>query len=53
MSASGHYTGNGRTKPTLATDNEAGFPEFLGPNRPLTSLKEVAIIGLGSLRIED
>jgi hypothetical protein len=53
LGASEHFTGDGATKPTFAAGGKpAGFPEYLGPNRPLAEIKELAVIGLGAVRIE-
>lgn len=51
MSAAEHFTGDGMSKPTIVGDAKppAGFPEFLGPNRALAALPEVAVVGLGTL----
>jgi hypothetical protein len=53
MSASEHYTGDGTSRPTINGGGRrpAGFPEFLGPNRPLAELPEVAVIGLGAIKV--
>ncbi len=55
MGASEHYRGDGRTKLTLAGKRKprAGFPEYLGPNAELTALPVMAIIGLGTIRVEE
>ncbi|MCE9562977.1 MAG: hypothetical protein K8U57_13115 [Planctomycetes bacterium] len=53
--ASEHYRGDGRTKLTLAGKRKprAGFLEFLGPNTELKDLPVLAIVGLGTLRVEE
>jgi hypothetical protein len=53
MSVAEHFSGDGKTKPTIAEGGKLpkGMPEFLGPNRRLTELREVAVIGLGALRV--
>jgi hypothetical protein len=53
LSVSPHFTGDGTSRPmSLITPPKApGFPEFLGPNRPLKSLPAVAVIGLGCIKI--
>ncbi|AWM40920.1 hypothetical protein GobsT_05110 [Gemmata obscuriglobus] len=53
--ASEHYTGDGRTKLTLAGKKKprAGFPEFLAPNAELKGLPAVAVVSLGALRVSD
>ena len=55
MSASEHFTGNGRCKPTIVGTSKppVGFPEFLGPNREVTKLPEIAVIRLGALQIAE
>ncbi|VTR98547.1 hypothetical protein [Tuwongella immobilis] len=55
FSATVHYTGDGNTLPTLIRRGTVpkGFPEFLAPNRKLTELEEVAIIGVGSLNLTE
>ncbi len=55
MSAAEHFSGDGTSKPTLMGQGEppAGFPEFLGPNRELSALPEIAVIGLGKLRVAE
>lgn len=57
MSLAEHYSGDGTSTPTALKKDQAklpvGFPEFLGPNRKMTTLTEVAVIGLGSLRLEN
>ncbi len=47
------FRGDGATQRTfVAPGKEArGFPEFLGPNRELTRLPEVAVIRLGCLKV--
>ena len=51
MSLSEHFSGDGATKPTMVgqAKSPAGFPEFIGPNRLIVDLPEVAVIGLGAL----
>jgi hypothetical protein len=53
MSVAEHFSGDGTSKPTIVGQVKPplGFPEFLGPNREVRLLPEVAIIGLGALRI--
>jgi hypothetical protein len=53
MGAAEHFSGDGRSKPTILYKGKLpkGFPEFIGPNREVTALPEVAVIGLGALRI--
>lgn len=55
LGASEHFRGDGRTKLTLAGRRKprAGFPEFLGPNTELKDLPAVAVVSLGTLRIEE
>ncbi len=52
-----HFRGNGRTHNEVldpeGVQPEAGLIEFVGPNRKLKDLPEVAIIHLGRLNIED
>jgi hypothetical protein len=52
-----HFRGNGRTHNEVldpeGLDPEAGLIEFVGPNRKIKDLPEVAIIHLGRLAIED
>jgi hypothetical protein len=47
------FTGDGTSMRTFTGPGKRppGFPEFLGPNRELTALPEVAVIGLGALRV--
>jgi hypothetical protein len=51
-----HFLGNGRTHDEVldpdGRDPGAGLVEFVGPNRPISDLAEVAIIHLGQLTIE-
>ncbi len=50
MSANSHFRGTGTTENTLNPANRLkGVPEFIGPNKYLTDLKEVAVIELGSM----
>jgi hypothetical protein len=52
LGASEHFTGDGTSQPAIfAKGKTTGFPEFLGPNRELVALPEVAIIGLGSVQV--
>jgi hypothetical protein len=53
MSLAEHFSGDGATKPTIVGQAKppAGFPEFIGPNRLVVELPEVAVIGLGALRV--
>jgi hypothetical protein len=53
MGASQHFTGTGACKPTISAKSEAGaaFPEFLGPNRKLKCIRELAVISLGTLKV--
>lgn len=53
MSLSEHFTGDGTSQPTMVDRARpaAGFPEFVGPNREIAALPEVAIIGLGALSV--
>ncbi len=55
IGASEHFRGDGKTKLTLAGRSKprAGYPEFLGPNSELSKLPMVAIVGLGTLRVEE
>jgi hypothetical protein len=55
IGASEHFRGDGKTKLTLAGRRKprAGFPEFLGPNTELKDLPAVAVVSLGTLRIEE
>jgi hypothetical protein len=55
LGASEHFRGDGKTKLTLAGRRKprAGFPEFLGPNTELKDLPAVAVVSLGTLRIEE
>jgi hypothetical protein len=55
MAAAEHFTGDGTSKPTLVGSNKParGYPEFLGPNRQLAALPELAVIDLGALRIAE
>ena len=55
LAAAEHFTGDGTSKPTLvgAGKTPRGYPEFLGPNRQLTALPELAVIDLGALRIAE
>jgi hypothetical protein len=50
-----HFRGNGRTLNEIVdpagVQHEAGLFEFVGPNAPVKSLPEVAIIDLGQLTI--
>jgi len=50
-----HFRGNGRTLNEIVdpagVQHEAGLFEFIGPNAPVKSLPEVAIIDLGRLSI--
>jgi hypothetical protein len=52
-----HFRGNGRTLNELVdpqgVQQEAGLREFIGPNRNLNTLPEIAIIDLGALKIQD
>ena len=52
-----HFRGNGRTHNEVRDPEgrqpEAGLLEFVGPNRKIKTLPEVAIIHLGRLTIED
>lgn len=52
-----HFRGNGRTLNELVdpqgVQQEAGLREFIGPNRNLNTLPEIAIIDLGTLKIQD
>ena len=52
-----HFRGNGRTHNEVldpeGLEPEAGLIEFVGPNRKIKDLPEVAIIYLGRLAIED
>jgi hypothetical protein len=52
-----HFRGNGRTHNEVldpeGLEPEAGLIEFVGPNRKIKDLPEVAIIHLGRLAIED
>jgi hypothetical protein len=53
MSLAEHYSGDGATKSTMLGQAKPppGFPEFIGPNRLVVDLPEVAVIGLGALRV--
>jgi hypothetical protein len=53
MGASEHFSGDGKSKPTMNGQSKppTGFPEFLGPNRELMNLPEIAVIGLGKLQV--
>jgi hypothetical protein len=52
-----HFLGTGRTQNEVldpdGLDPVAGVVVFIGPNRPIRDLAEVAIIHLGQLCIED
>jgi hypothetical protein len=52
-----HFRGNGRTHNEVSDpagqQPEAGLLEFVGPNRKIKMLPEVAIVHLGRLTIED
>jgi hypothetical protein len=50
-----HFSGDGSCKPTILGKDKppVGFPEYLGPNRSLTALPEVAVIGLGALSVSE
>jgi hypothetical protein len=52
-----HFRGTGRTQNVIidpdGTKTESGLLEFVGPNRKLKDLPEVAIVELGKLMIED
>ena len=53
MSLAEHFSGDGTSKATFSDPSRpvAGFPEFVGPNRELATLPQVAVVGLGALRI--
>jgi hypothetical protein len=55
LGASEHFRGDGRTKLTLAGKRKprVGFPEFLGPNVELKEIAALAVVGLGTLRVEE
>jgi len=55
LGASEHFRGDGRTKLTLAGKHKprAGFPEFLGPNAELKDIPQLAVVSLGTLRVEE
>jgi hypothetical protein len=55
MGVAEHFTGDGTSKPTITGSGKppVGFPEFVGPNREVTALPEVAVVGLGALRVTD
>ncbi|PZN72516.1 MAG: hypothetical protein DM484_24380 [Candidatus Methylumidiphilus alinenensis] len=57
LSLFGHFRGTGRTQNVIVdpdgTKTENGLLEFVGPNRKLKELPEVAIVELGKLMIED
>jgi hypothetical protein len=55
LSANACFTGDGTSKRTFTGPGKRppGFPEFLGPNRELTRLPEVAVIGLGTLHVSE
>jgi hypothetical protein len=55
MSAGKYFTGDGTSKRTFVGQGKRppGFPEFVGPNRELTTLPEIAVIGLGVLRVSE
>lgn len=52
-----HFRGNGRTHDEVEDPDginpEAGFFEFVGPNRKVNQLPELAIIHLGKLNVAD
>ena len=50
-----HFRGNGRTQNEVADPDgeQLGIVEFVGPNRKIKDLPEVAIVHLGKLIIED
>lgn len=54
LGASEHFRGDGRTKLTLVGKRKPrlGFPEFVGPNSELKDLPAIAVVSLGTLRIE-
>jgi hypothetical protein len=53
LGMSEHFTGTGRTRPTLGRDGggRLGLPEWLGPNLRLDSLAEMAIVDFGAVRL--
>lgn len=53
LSVAEHFSGDGTTKPAIVGRGKPppGFPEFLGPNREVAALPEVAVIGLGALQV--
>ena len=55
MSAFEHFRGNGRTQNEISDPDgqKLGLVEFLGPNRKIKDLSEVAVIHLGKLFIQD
>jgi hypothetical protein len=55
LGASEHFRGNGTTKLTLGLKGKAirGFPEFLGPNRELKGIRDLAIVSLGTLKVSE
>jgi hypothetical protein len=55
MSAGEFFTGDGTSKRTFAGRGASppGFPEFVGPNRELTSLPKIAVVSLGALRVSE
>jgi len=55
LGASEHFRGDGRTRLTLAGRHKprVGFPEFLGPNAELKDIPQLAVVSLGTLRVEE
>jgi hypothetical protein len=55
MGAAEHYTGNGTCKPTFLRPGQKVKPavEFLGPNSELKALEEIAVVGLGRLKVSE
>ncbi len=53
MNLGEHFSGDGTSQATMIgrAKPPAGFPEFLGPNRGVAALAEVAIISLGALSV--
>ena len=57
LSVTEHFLGTGRTHDEVmdpeVRDREAGLIEFVGPNRKIQDLAEVAVVHIGKLSVED
>ncbi len=55
LGAAEHFRGDGFLQPTFVRPGKdaRGFPEFLGPNRKVAALPDVAVIGLGALEVSE